>query len=139
MDCRTIREALLEAEPAALVEGAAGPLGDHLASCPACAAAAARILSGTARLGEDLTPRGSFEPSAFPRPVAARRGWRAAALAAAAAITLLLTRGTQKPAPPVSGPEPEASTQLPMVTVPEGRNAMVFRTADPHITVVWFY
>lgn len=124
MDCPTVREHLLGADLDALE---ASPIAAHLATCAPCAARAAVIRRATARLAADL---------AVPAAAPARLGWRRpatlVALAAAAALALLL-RGPGHEAPP------PAEIPVPSISVPEGTNAVVFRTSNPQITIVWYY
>jgi hypothetical protein len=129
---------MLTAESAELAPQGSGDLAEHLRACDACAAAARALGSAMRRLAADLEPAPAGTPvrAAGARTAAARRDRIGmAALAAAAAVTLLLVRSSA-PIPEPVAPELPAG---PIVEVPPGHNAVVFRTADPDITVVWYY
>ncbi|HEX7051979.1 MAG TPA: hypothetical protein VF188_17355 [Longimicrobiales bacterium] len=160
MNCNDARERLLEAEPAELAGRGESELAAHLRTCARCAGAAARLLEGQALLDARLAafrPRASVDQLLERLPLAAgrveaavagasgrtspsRRRLRAAAavpLAAAAVVAILVFRREPPPRPlPVA--EPSAGT-VPAVRVPAGRDAAIFRTANPKITIVWIY
>lgn len=141
LSCADARAALLEADLAALDGAAASALAAHLRACPACRAAADRILVVTAALREErargpLPPLDAAISRARARGAAARRRRRAAwaalpVLAAAGVAGVLLTR------PPAGTPlAPAAPVPPPLVESAAGRVA-VFTTDNPTIVVVW--
>lgn len=138
MDCRTARDRLLTADLDALDPRRRDPLADHLRACAACAAAAQRIVDASAALAAGLVPGEAPAPEIAGRRKPVRR-LRAATIAAlaAAALLLFILRGSDLAGP--AAPPAAASAPVPVISVPEGRNAVVFRTADPTITVVWYY
>jgi hypothetical protein len=135
---------MLLAEPAELRGSGDSDLAVHLSTCGECSSIARRILErsrGLAADREPSSPEPLVVPSHEPRP---RRGRRvagglaiAAMLAAVALVPWYARRGT----PPVTPASSEAFTPSPgvSVSVPPGSNAIVFQTADPTITVVWYY
>lgn len=135
MECTTARERLLTAEPDELMLDRDHLLSAHLRTCADCRARAERIMSSTRALARALEPGATMRPVAIP---AARQRHRRPALAAAAALALLATgHGVLLDSVVTTEPSPSGATVD--VTVPVGQNAMVFRTSDPTITVVWFY
>jgi len=79
-----------------------------------------------------------------PRLDRSRRLWRrgvaaALPLATAAALALLLIRDDPAPPEPLPIARVRERTAGPVVTVPAGSNAAIFKTSNPKITVVWFY
>ncbi len=95
--------------------------------------------SGVARAVARLARWRGGAPARPTRLPARWRRWAvAAALPAAAAgfAALLLTGDAPPPAPlPVS----HLAERTPALSVPAGRNAAVFTTSNPRITVVWYY
>ena len=141
---------MLTAEPGELHGAFDTPLSRHLASCPRCREAAARIMASTAVLDEWLGA-----PAAVPdvdrvlweaaTPVPPRRrglAWAVPVALAAGVAALLLLGRERTPTAAVEAPvaarvgASEASTLD--LEVPEGSDAAVFATADPDITVIWF-
>jgi hypothetical protein len=166
-DCVVHRERLLEASPSELrqalararaadprAEGVGADIGSarfemHLACCPACLAAAERVVEGLDALDTALGDRSSgVDPVAIVeraraadgkgRPPWARSDRLAAALLAAAAVALVFLR-------PPSGPSPHppaavaAQPTEPDVEAPAGRNVAVLSTDNPDITVLWIF
>jgi len=145
MTCAEARDAMLEAEPAVLQAAGPDELGRHLASCAACAALAARILETTRGLDRALAHLTEAPAvSARRTPVRARpRGRRRLAtwgLAAAAVVaTITLVRLRPGPLPPAPAPRAAAPAGVEVDLASARAGAVVFHTADPTITVVWFY
>jgi hypothetical protein len=129
---------MLEAEPSELEGGGTGELATHLRECSPCAEAARRITGTTRDLAIMLQPAASI--AGIGTTVARRRRrYGAAALAAAASVALILLRapgGREIALPPDTA---LATEPTPVISVPPGHNALVFRTRDPKITVVWYY
>jgi hypothetical protein len=140
MDCEAVRDVLLIADLVELEQGRDGALADHLRSCPDCSAMALAIVSATRGLALDLTPA---TPLALQHPRTLRNRPRLVRPAIAAGIIgamLLGLRAFEHRSTPVDPVAAHGSeTRLPAVTVPRGQNAMVFRTSNPRITVVWYY
>lgn len=116
----------------------------HLESCLRCSRDAERIRRafGTldAALERTRAPRVDAERLIRrSRAGSARRGsaGRAALLAAAVLATVLLVRGADPPIPAGRLHEP-SDAAAPDVESPD-RNFAVLQTANPNITVVWFY
>lgn len=165
MRCERVREIVLEADAKTLEQalsetGEIGEMGEHLGACPACAGQVRAVLAmDRALAGElaDATPAlpldealESARAEAGRRKSAKRRRyvWRGLApLAAAATIAgLLAVRGgglTPGEAPDERSGRPVVAASSAAVdvdvTVPEGTNVAVFRTANPDIVVFWFY
>jgi predicted anti-sigma-YlaC factor YlaD len=151
MNCESARELLLTADPAELEGRTGSPLADHLRSCPACRAAAERLLTAQRAL-RDVLGAGQAAgaataavrvavQSAERRRRAARRVLLGLPLAAAAVLAgVLVLRRT--PEPPLSPPVRDAGG-VPArfaVSAPPGRNVMVLQQPDTsHVIVVWFF
>jgi len=162
--CRAVAERLLDAEAALAAELAAPPrVGVDEAIEKALRVAAGQAAApGKAGVGgggpSTLPAHPGGRPASAPPPGwgnsggtsggGVGRGRRAlrslVPLAAAAVVALLLVRhDVPRPAfEDAAGsrsvaPAPPAA--LPAVIAPEGRNAALFRTSDPRITVVWIY
>ena len=146
--CAEIRELMLEAEPRALSGEGDDAVAHHLRNCPACAELGRRILDDAEDLRTFLggwreTPdvdaileaAGHFDKA--PATVLSFPRWRTWAVAAAAAVVagLLLIPGE---APLVESPR-RAPPTPPLVEVAPGQNVAVMATANPDITVLWFY
>lgn len=149
--CRDLRARLLEADPRELAGLGPSEVADHVRTCAACGAVAGAILEETAALGRFLAEAGQppdveaiLTSAGVPRsePGAAARvfsfpSWRRwSALAAAAAVVGLLLLPADAPVevadiPPLEG--------RPLVEVPPDRNVAVLPTANPDITVLWFF
>lgn len=162
-DCRSMLPLLLEAEPDELRGRGASDVATHVRACPACAARARRVLEaesaldgylGAARgkLGVDAVlaavdvaapaaapgaPRSAGSPSSLGSGVRVPAWGRWGGLAAAAAVAaLLLLPGREPPALPVVA---RTEAPPPLVESAEGRTVAVMATADPDITVLWFF
>jgi anti-sigma factor RsiW len=160
MNCHEAREWLIDADPDVLTHAEASPVAGHLQSCASCRAVVARLL--TAQHGMHgaylaVAPRKSAaevaqqvlagESKVLPI-TATRRGRRnvvAAAsvlsLATAAAVLIAVVGRQRAPAAPAFQPAVVADTAVSSITVevPEGRNAIVFTTRNPLISVIWIY
>ena len=161
-DCASVRDLMLEAEPASLAGHGDDPVATHLRTCASCAALARTVLAETASLDRFLSATGQVDATALveaalgpvePRstgsspesagePVLRRRiapafPRRWAALAAAAAVAgLLFVRGDRPlPVKPIPGPQGPP----PLVEAAPGQNVAVLATGNPDITVLWFY
>jgi predicted anti-sigma-YlaC factor YlaD len=160
MNCSEARTWLLSAEPAALQTDGAGPLAEHLRSCEVCRAAADRILEGMREIDALLQTPSHSLPLSYQAASRKRMGNRRhvySALAAAASLVLALVfveRSGRDAEPRGSAAssgtrasiaaDPAANFDMrmldaPVVNVPAGHNAVVFRTSNPRITVVWHY
>jgi len=124
MNCQEARDLLLQADLPALRGMDGSALATHVQSCPACRRASDLILQDTALLHDVLD-----------RPRQRRRAARMAlpvAIAAAAALVLVLS--------PRDGPPVGSAADAPPVRVGvTDRNAAVFETRNPNITVVWLF
>ena len=159
MTCTEALDLLLEADPETLAGRGESPLTAHLRSCAHCQATATRLLAAhqhdsMAYLGvaarrapgavaELVMATPNVEAQMRPRR---SRGWRVGfalvPLAAAAALLLVVTarRDARREAFQASMDAAfAASTAVTNVKVPPGRNAVVFKTRDPNISVVWIY
>ena len=125
MNCQEARDLILQADLPALRGMDGSALATHVQSCAACRRASDRILEDTALLGDALDHH----------PVRLHRAGRVAvpvAIAAAAALVLLLS--------PRGGPPVDSAADAPPVMVGvTDRNAAVFETPNPNITVVWLF
>lgn len=155
MRCEEAIELMLEAELEELAGRGDSALAAHVRSCARCAATAERLLAGQRLLAaalDEVQPRVSADeviagarlhrkaPSPLGSRRLGRRGLAAAVpLAAAAALALLLLR--DDPAAPEPFPIARFAEHAadPVLTVPAGSNAAIFKTSNPKITVVWFY
>jgi len=148
--CSDVRILMLEADPESLAGRGDEPVAAHLRSCPACAAQARRILEETATLSgflaqeaptpdvEDLI-RKALESTPVPGDAKVVRfpSWRGwSALAAAAAVAgLMLFRGDA----PLQVATTYTPRTPPVVEAAPDQNVAVMATANPDITVLWFY
>jgi anti-sigma factor RsiW len=146
-ECREVQELLLEAAPEALRGLGSSEVARHVRTCRGCAAAAERILDGTAELRGALA---ALAPATSPASHVARfprrvRGLRTLLPLAAAAAVLLVLFGREPGGPFVRADD--TPFHVPVVRVPErpvvnatGAGAVaVIRTIDPAITVVWTF
>lgn len=142
MTCATARDLMLEAERADLEGATDSELSRHVRTCAGCRAAAARILDAERALGDAfaaMTPRRRAEDAVAEAAQRAGRrhwAWRAAPLAAAAALAALLLARREPAVPPLS-PLPTAAAIE--VQPPPGRTVAVFHTDNPDIVVIWFF
>ncbi|MGH7502744.1 MAG: hypothetical protein ACREL7_13435 [Longimicrobiales bacterium] len=165
MECRSFVDAMMEAEPAVLRGKGATALAVHIRTCIRCARRAQLVLGATEALAAELDIRSEAKDAARSRVIVAAAGarpgirqstWRArtrrsvlVALPAAAALVLAVgldrlgDDGANAPAvdsASVTQPSPDmGGLESPDVVVRPGQNAVVFRTSNPKITVVWYY
>ncbi len=150
MNCELAFEGMLEADPEELAGQGDSELAAHIKQCSRCGAVAAEILAGQELLAnglrrlrvdgtvEELLPE-VRRVAATPR----RRLLTRVALPLAAAATLALLIVGDRP----TVPRPEAAVQIAQamprpeqsVRLAPNTNAVVFKTSNPKITVVWFY
>lgn len=139
MNCEECRELMVEADPELLTGIGDEPVAAHITSCEAC-----RDLA-RAMLGQLSVTRATYsriEPVSQPprhtvRFIRRRAVWAVATLAAAAvAVITIVGRRDAASAPDVPS---DAASTLVSVVVPDGRNAIVFATKNPLISVVWIY
>ena len=151
--CPEWRERILEADLEELGGARHSELSAHLGACPACGALADAVLRTNAglarsleaatrddvdvdgvlaRLGHGAAPDAGVRATTGPPRVAP---WLP--LAAAALLAALLA--LPAPEPPLDPVPPATPTAPPAVEVPAGRNVVVIPTADPQITVLWFF
>lgn len=148
MDCRAVRDALLEADLAELRGEGESDVSRHLAGCADCRAAATRILQAEGALLRALQapePRRPIETvlaaarAEAGRRAMRRRTWRRwTPLAAAAGLGAILWIARREP--PLPAPAPDMRP-TPTVTVeaPPGRNVAVLETGNANIVVFWFF
>ena len=143
MNCLDVRSLLLEAEPEELTGEGATPLAEHVRTCGACGALAGRILEETAALDGFLAQAGSGpnvdailagERQAKVIPFPAWRRWTAVA-AAAAVSGLFFLRGDA----PMQVADTNIFEEVPLVEAAPDQNVAVLATANPDITVLWFF
>ena len=152
MECREFIDAMQEAELAELRGEGGTPLAEHVRVCDECAGYAKHVLTATDRLAASLleeSGRGSVVGArrvlAATRPAWPRR-FAGLAVGTAALVTLavgldragVLSRDVLLENPSDAIGMDQQSTS-PGIDVPAGRNAVVFRTSNPKITVVWYY
>lgn len=146
LDCRTVLDWLLEADPAALAAEGDSPFAAHLRGCPRCRAAANAILRSQHALGRALDQYRPGLDAERAAAAAARAGrprrrarWVPLSLAAAAGVAaLMLLNLREQGGHPLERPAPEtvAGGPLPLEALPN-QNVVVFQTAS--VMVVWFY
>ena len=145
IDCATATDLLLEAEPAELRGEGESALAAHLRECASCRGQAELLLGEQARLAHALDTITAVHttPRSQHRPVTRR--WLPRVLlpvaAAAAAVIVFVARPAQRadePLPPLLV-LPARIAEVPVVNASTDRNVAVMRTADPKITVVWYY
>jgi predicted anti-sigma-YlaC factor YlaD len=145
MDCAGVRPLLLEAEPEDLAGVGSSHVAAHVRTCGACGAVAARILDETARLDGFLarapaapdvdalvTRAQRREKKVIPFPTWKR--WSAVAAAAAVAGLLFLRRDV-----PLQAFDRHTFDEAPLVEAAPDQNVAVLATANPDITVLWFF
>lgn len=152
MNCEMALDQMLESDVEDLTGESGTELAAHIAACERCQAVASEIVEGQRRLADSLRAmdagRNVDAVLDEVRVQATRRRRRARAFgvlvpfAAAAALALLVTSdrsGTVPPDPVV----PESATAVPpprtLVRLPPATNAILLKTDNPKITVVWFY
>ncbi len=158
MRCSEARRGLLEADRVDLTGQGTSPLAQHLQLCSRCRSIADFVLQEEDRMGAQMaeavtTPdldrllEDALGPRAKPtdqpplRPRTSTRlkrvGFSLIPLAAAAALaTLFLRPDPSLPGDPYAPPQRTAGLDL---EVPGGQNAVVLKTNDPDITVLWFF
>jgi hypothetical protein len=139
---------LLEADPEELAGTADSALARHVAGCASCRAIARAIQEDTAALDRYLTdvPRGpdvdvilasaGYPAGSSTRVIRFPRWRRWSALAAAAAVAGLLLGRPDAPMPGSPFVQPDTP---PLVEAAPDQNVAVMATADPDITVLWFF
>jgi hypothetical protein len=151
MNCQEALELMLETETSQLRLQPGGGLETHLAECALCAAKAERLAACGAELRAAYAQLSPYTPpddvaaavlsaSASSKPRRRSRTRAVVSLAAltslaAAALLLLLQHDRRVDDPPAV----EAAATPFEVDVPPDKNAMVFHTRNPNITVVWIY
>ena len=143
MNCEKCRELMLEAEPELVAGIGDEPIAVHLRSCSACHEEASAMLGQlqAARLAYARIEPVSPPPRHAVRSIAWPVAWAAASLAAAAAIVLMVAGGTSSPGQHLvwRNLEQDSTAATIAVEVPEGKNAIVFDTKNPKVSVVWIY
>ena len=150
VNCDTALEQMLVSEVEDLTGESGTELAAHIVACARCQAVASEIVEGQRRLADSLRAMESGRTVDTVldevRAQVTRRRRRTRAfrvlvpLAAAAALALLVTTDRSGTVPS-SVAVPESATAVPrtMVRLPPTTNAMVLKTDNPKITVVWFY
>ena len=133
MTCAAARDALLTAD-LPLAFGASSELALHLRDCARCASLA-RVLTG------DIE---TLRSSLWRRTIKRRRVAGIAMTSVAAAVVVLFAMRSHSPAstPIVTASQAEPAvnahpTDVVSVQVAPGKQATVFKTSDPTVTVVW--
>ena len=148
MNCELALDRMLEADPEELAAESNTELGMHITGCDRCRAVAEEILAGQQMLGDAvhaLEAEGKVDAvvhgvRATARARRRRRVVSAALLplAAAAALVLLVTGDSGRMHRTATIVQADLPSR-PTVTLPSATNAMVLKTDNPKITVVWFY
>ena len=151
MNCEMALEQMLASDVEDLTGESGTDLAAHVVVCERCQAVASEIVEGQRRLADGLRAMeaGRTVDAVLDevRAQATRRRRRARVFgvlvpfAAAAALALLITsdRSGRVPSDAVV---PESATAVPprtLVRLPPATNAMLLKTDNPKITVVWFY
>ncbi len=152
MNCELAFERMLEADPEELAGQRDSELAAHIAQCSRCGAVAAEIIAGQNLLAEGIKQvetMGDVDAMlpAIRRATARRtKRWRLARTAvplAAAAAFVLLVLGDREPQVLDTDPSVQLATSRPQheqtVRLSPNTNAVLFKTSNPKITVVWFY
>jgi hypothetical protein len=143
MNCGECQELMLEADPELLTGIGDEPIARHISACEVCRELASGILDATGAVRSAYT---LVRPAPVPAPVrirtiGRRAIWAVASLAAAAAVVIVVSGGSHG----VDGRgiwknlEPDMPTSSIAIEVPEGKNAIVFDTKNPKVSVVWIY
>lgn len=160
MNCQECREAMLEADPELLTGIGEKAVPGHLRSCAECRAIAA-VFGGelrqvqsafaaiqSANAASDVAARAmADETKVLDLALGMRRrsarlfALKMASIAAAAAVVIVLADRQEKGARLVgaNAVAPDTASTAIAVEVPEGKNAIVFETKNPLISVVWIY
>ncbi len=152
VNCEMALEQMLESDVEDLTGESGTDLAAHIVTCERCQAVASELVDGQRRLADGLRAMEAGRPVDAVldevRAQATRRRRRARAFgvlvpfAAAAALALLITSDRSGTVPPPSDAVvPESATPVPrtLVRLPPATNAMLLKTDNPKITVVWFY
>ena len=154
--CADWRERILEADLEELHGAGSSTLAAHLDACGGCRALADAVVRTSAELARSFAAAAASDPDVAADAVIARLRRTAPAtagtvvtaagppsaapwlpFAAAALIAGLLALPAEERPARLTPPPPPAMP--PAVEVPEGRNVVVLPTADPQITVLWFF
>ncbi len=164
-ECNSFQDLLLTASPAELRGDGDTPLARHLAACASCRERAQRFVALTEILAHRLdTPAGVPDVEAIlaqaqrasgagmrapearaPGKRSTRRHLPWLGLAAAAVLAAVLFRPVPRPTAPSAGPVPDLGpapgleADLPLVESTPGNEVAVLPTADPDITILWFF
>ena len=149
MNCELALEQMLEADPEELAARGDSDLASHIAGCKRCRAVASEILATQEMLAESLRTweaEGAVDTVLQGVRVQVRTDRRRARmrvallpLAAAAVFTLVVTSDMWRSVPPVPSPPTSAVERRPSFAIPPATNAVLLKTDNPKITVVWFY
>lgn len=153
MECSEYIEAMMEADIGELRGEGTSSLAAHVRVCAECARQAALLIRGTQFLAQGVGMGSGAGPAPGMVRVLARTkpSWprRLAVSALPAAALVLLAVGIERYGAVSSRPVERASAvatdteaveaMTPGVELQAGRNAVVFRTSNPKITVVWYY
>ena len=131
IECTAARDLMLEADIGELKGSGQTALAQHIAGCSDCQNHAQRILRGYADLERGLQSVGNRT-----RAKKSRFTWIPIPLAAAAVLALLLAR-RDEPLPDMTFVTARMTQEQPIVTPPDGRQAIVMEKND--LTVVWLY
>ena len=151
MNCELALERMLDADPEELEGRGDSELVAHIRRCGRCQAVAAELLAGHEMLAAQIhsvdVDRGvervlpAVRRASIQR-VRRRRLIRFALPAAAAAVLALLVTRDPVPSMPLVDPQAQIAGQPPgqqTVRLAPNTNAVVLKTNNPKITVVWFY
>ena len=151
MNCELALEQMLEADPEELAVRGESDLASHLAGCERCRAVASEMLAGQEVLAKNLRTweaEGAVDTVLQGVRVQVRADRRRARtrvallpLAAAAVFTLVVTSDMWRSVPPAPSPPTSAIAveRRPSFAIPPVTNAVLLKTDNPKITVVWFY
>lgn len=141
MNCTEAYDAILEAELVKLRGEGDGDLARHLRECAACRATARRVLDALGALDLALGGENLAVPTARNgrvRRVPVRRVAAVGLLAAAAAVAILVRRPQAPERVPITA-RPVAVVAVEVDVSTSTRQVAVLSTADPNITVVWYF
>jgi hypothetical protein len=142
VNCTEAYDAILEADAAVLRGEGAGDLARHLTKCAVCRERARWVLNGLGALDRALEAEAGTARAGRmlrARPSVARRLAPWGLVAAAAAAVLILVRPTGAPRPPDLTALARSTVGIDVDISASTRPVAVLRTADPNITVVWFF
>lgn len=150
VNCEMALDQMLESDVEDLTGESGTELAAHIVACERCQAVASEIVEGQRRLADSLRAMEAVRTVDVVldevRSQATRRRRRARAfgvlvpLAAAAALALLVT-SDRSGTVPSDAVIPEIAIAVPptLVRLPPATNAILLKTDNPKITVVWFY